>query len=217
MICYIVPWWPSWLSDLIAFSNSESVFEDFQNCHRGRHLGYWNGMILAILNLYVAPIPTIKFWLKQTYGLGKECRLKNFKISNSESLCHCDASYQVLAQSDLWFGRRCRLKNFKIYRNRMILAILNLCVIVTPPIKFQLNRTYSLEGDVVWRISRWLPWQPSWISESNDFSNSESLCCSNASHQVFAQSDLWFRRRCHLINFKMAAMAAILDIRMERF
>ena len=24
MICYIVPWWPSWLSDLIAFSNSES-------------------------------------------------------------------------------------------------------------------------------------------------------------------------------------------------
>ena len=30
----------------------------------------------------------------------------------SESLCLCDASYQVLAQSDLRFGRRCRLKNF---------------------------------------------------------------------------------------------------------
>ena len=24
MICYNVPWWPSWLSDQIAFSNSES-------------------------------------------------------------------------------------------------------------------------------------------------------------------------------------------------
>ena len=24
MICYIVPWWPSWLSDQIAFSNPES-------------------------------------------------------------------------------------------------------------------------------------------------------------------------------------------------
>ena len=24
MICYIVPWWPSWLSDQIVFSNSES-------------------------------------------------------------------------------------------------------------------------------------------------------------------------------------------------
>ena len=35
------------------------------------------------------------------------------------------------------------------YRNGTILAILNLCVTVMPPIKFQLNRTYCLEGDVV--------------------------------------------------------------------
>ena len=69
-------------------------------------------------------------------------------FSNFESLCHCDASHQVSAQSDLGFGRRCRLKNFKMspgshlgYRNGMILAILNLCVTVMPPIKFQLNRT----------------------------------------------------------------------------
>ena len=31
-----------------------------------------------------------------------------------ESLCHCDASHQVLAQSDLGFRQRCRLKNFKL-------------------------------------------------------------------------------------------------------
>ena len=35
------------------------------------------------------------------------------------------------------------------YRNKTILAILNLCVTVMPPIKFQLNRTYGLRGDVV--------------------------------------------------------------------
>ena len=35
-------------------------------------------------------------------------------FSNSESLCHCDASHQGLAQFDLRFGRRCRLKNFKM-------------------------------------------------------------------------------------------------------
>ena len=35
-------------------------------------------------------------------------------FNNSESLCHCDASHQVLSQSDLRFGRRCRLKNFKM-------------------------------------------------------------------------------------------------------
>ena len=43
MICYTVPWWPSWLSDQLAFSNLES--EEFQDCHHGCHLGYWNWAI----------------------------------------------------------------------------------------------------------------------------------------------------------------------------
>ena len=102
------------------------------------------------------------------------------------------------------------------YLNGRILAILNLCVTVMLPIKFWLNPTYGLGGDVIWRISRWRPWRPPWISERYCFSNSESLCCSNASHQVLAQSHLRFGRRCHLKYFKMAAMAAILDIWTER-
>ena len=144
------------------------------------------------------------------------------------------------------------------YGNGRILAILNLCVTVMPPIKFWLNPTYSLGGDVLWRISRWplgylnrmilailnlcLTVMPpikfqlnrTWFgkrchlknfkmaamaaildSEWNDFSNSESLCHCNASHQVSAQSDLRFGRRCHLKYFKMATMAAILDIGTE--
>ena len=56
-----------------------------------------------------------------------------------------------------------------------------------PSIKFRLNQTYSLGGDVVCRISKW---PPSWISEQNDFSNSESLCHSDTSNQVSAQSDM---------------------------
>ena len=35
------------------------------------------------------------------------------------------------------------------YRNGTILAILNLCVTVMPPIKFELNWTYGLGGVVV--------------------------------------------------------------------
>ena len=35
------------------------------------------------------------------------------------------------------------------YRKGRILAILNLCVTVMPPIKFQLNWTKGLGGDVV--------------------------------------------------------------------
>ena len=65
---------------------------------------------------------------------------------------------------------------------------------------------------MVSRFSRWPPRRPSWISERNDFSNSDSLCHSDALHQVSAQSDLRFGRRCHLKNFDMAAMAAIKDI-----
>ena len=48
------------------------------------------------------------------------------------------------------------------------------------------------------------------ISEGNDFSNSESLCCSYASHQVSAQSDLRFGRKCRLKIFKMAADMAVI-------
>ena len=39
----------------------QTWFEDFQDGHHGSHLGYQNKMILAILNLYVAPMPPIKF------------------------------------------------------------------------------------------------------------------------------------------------------------
>ena len=91
--------------------------------------------------------------------------------------------------------------SFKEFPDGTILTILNLYVALMPPIKFRLNQ--CLGGDVVWRISRWPPWQPSWISEWNDFSKSESLCRTDASHQVSAQSDLWFWRRCRLSNFKM--------------
>ena len=104
-----------------------------------------------------------------------------------------------------------------VYLNGMILAILNLCVTVMLPIKFWLNPTLGFWGDVVWRISRWPPWRPSWILEWNNLSNSESHCRSDASHKVSAQSDLWLWRRYHLKNFKMAAVAAILDIGTEQF
>ena len=86
----------------------EILSEEFQDGHRGSHLGYRNGMTLAIPNV-----------------------------------CHCDASHQVWAQSNLQFGRRCRLKNMKMaghleYQNGTILTILNLYVAPMPPMKFRL-------------------------------------------------------------------------------
>ena len=130
-----LPWLPSSFSWIQLKVWEEMSFEEFQD----GHLGYQNGTILAILNLYVA-------------------------------------SHQVSAQSDLLFGRRCHLKNggHLVYRNIMFLAILNLYVTVMPPIMFWLNPTYGLGWDVIWRISRWPPWWPSWILELKDFSKFES-------------------------------------------
>ena len=45
-------------------------FEEFQDGHRGGHLGYWNGMILAFLNLCVTVMLPIKFWLNPTHSFG---------------------------------------------------------------------------------------------------------------------------------------------------
>ena len=141
-------------------------------------------MILAILNVCVTVMPPIKFG---------SIRL---------------TVWEELSFEEFQNGRH---GDYPWYRNGTILAILNHCVTMMSPVKFWLHPTYGLGGDVVWSISRWR-WRPSWIAEQKDFSNSEFLCHCDASHQVLAQSDLRFWRRRRLKNFKMSAVAAILDI-----
>ena len=82
-------------------------FEEFQDNPRGGHLGYRNGTILTILNFCVTAMPPINFWLNLTYDLGGDVvsRISTWPpwwpawisernhFSNSESLCHCDASH----------------------------------------------------------------------------------------------------------------------------
>ena len=129
-------------------------FEELQDDRHGVHFGYGNRRTLAILNLYGAPMPYIKFPLNPPYGLGgvlasrwppwlPSLRSEQNNFSNSESVCHSDACHQVL------FGRTCRLKNYLGYWNGMTLAILNPYGAPMPPIKFWLNPTYSLGGDVI--------------------------------------------------------------------
>ena len=66
------------------------------------------------------------------------------------------------------------------YRNGTILAIMNLCITVMPPIKFQLNRTGFGRRCRLKNFK--MVMAAIWIWERNDFSNSESPCCHNASH-----------------------------------
>ena len=61
------------------------------------------------------------------------------------------------------------------------------------------------------RFSRWPPWQPSWISNRNDFSQFQSISHLNVSYQVSSQLAFGFRRRSEKKILKMATMVAILD------
>ena len=173
-IQWIKFWWgeiPEWPRNCLL------LWKVFKNGQHGGHIGYQYGMISEILNLHVAQMPPTKFGLNLTKGSGAD----------------------VVSRISRWRPYQDGHHGGHLgYRNGTILAILNLYVAPMSPIKFQLNLTYSLRGDVVWRISRWPPQLPSWISEQNNFSNSESLCCSNTSDQISAQSDLWLGRRCWL-------------------
>ena len=84
----------------------EMSFEEYQYCGRSGHLGYQNGMILAILHRYVIEI---KFQLNRNYGLGGDV-FEDFQAGHHSH--HLG------------------------YRNGTILAILNLYVAPIPLIKF---------------------------------------------------------------------------------
>ena len=113
---------------------------------------------------------------------------------------------------DLQDSRRCCSKIFKKADNISISESL-CCFYASNQVLTQSDLWFGRRcGLKNFKMAAMAAWRPSWISERKDFSNSESLCHYDASHQVLAQSNLRFGRRCHLKNFKMVSIAAILDI-----
>ena len=112
-------------------------FQDFQDGCHGGHLGYQNGIILAIL---ISMLP--------------RC------LPSSFPSIQLTVREQILFEDLQDSGRR-QLETYKIagvrriFRRLTILAILNLYVASMPPIMFWLKQTNGFGGDVVWRISRW--------------------------------------------------------------
>ena len=92
----------------------EMLFQD------GLRLGYENGTILTILNLYVTVMPHSLDSIRLT--VWEEMLFEEFQDGHHGG----------------HFG----------YRYGTILAILNLHVATMPPTKFQLNPTYGFGGDV---------------------------------------------------------------------
>ena len=61
---------PFAINQVLAKSNIILEQMWFKDAHCGSHLGFQNWKILAIMNLHLAPMPSIKFQLNLTYGLG---------------------------------------------------------------------------------------------------------------------------------------------------
>ena len=91
------------------------------------------------------------------------------------------------------------------YSNGMISAVSEPLCSMKPSIKFLIKRIYGLEEDNVWRIPKWLfsACQSS-ICKWHDLSYFWVSMLPEAFHQVSAQEDIWFRKRCWLKNSKMA-------------
>ena len=153
----------------------EISFVEFQD-GRGSHLWYWNGTILAILNLSVTVMFPLKFWLNPTYGLGGDVVLS-------------------ISRWPPWISERNHLAILNLHVAPMapIKFLLNLTYGFGGDIVWRISRWppwrtswislgQGLGGDVVWRISRWPLWWPFRILERNDFSYFESLCHCDASH-----------------------------------
>ena len=107
------------------------------------------------------------------------------------NLCHCDASHQVLAQSNLRFGR-CHL-NFRpswiSERNNFSNSESLCCSDASHKVLAQSDLWFGRRCSLKNFKMAAMPWRPHWIAERNYFSNSESLCHCDSSHQVLAQSD----------------------------
>ena len=155
------------------------LFEEFQDgCLVHDHIWYLNGRISAILcNLYACCLPS----------------------------SFCSRGYMVCKMLVEEFQDGCLVLGNLSYANGMILAVSESPCCMKPSIKFLLKRIYGLEEDIGWRIPKWLfSARQSLICKWDDLSYFWVSMLPEAFHQVSAQEDRWFKRRCWLKNSKMA-------------
>ena len=106
-----------------------------------------------------------------------------------------------------------------IYKNRTVLAILNLHAAPMPSTKFLFHLTYGSGTDNNWRLSRWLQWWSSWIRFWWRCPKFEKLLMDIWVRDRTSSTDhgiSWPGAKLHLSYqlkiFKMDAVAAIIDI-----
>ena len=110
---------------------------------------------------------SVQFWNRLLTGRNKGIFLKKIKVitfsknTSPRAKRFPFAFNKVSAQSDIILEQMLfkdgHCGSHLGFQNRKILAILNLHLAPMPPIKFQLNLTYGLGRDVVWRFYNFYP------------------------------------------------------------
>ena len=114
MICYIVPGWPSWLSDQIAFSNSESDVVWRVSKLPPWPLSWILEPVMFKLSQTYRSVADVNWSFSRWLSLWPSWMSEWNHFSNSISPCCHDAFRQVSALSDVLFGSRKQLKTFKL-------------------------------------------------------------------------------------------------------
>ena len=112
---------------------------DFQDGSHGGHLGLPTETILAVFDLQVSPIFPSKF---ESVGLLVQEKKRKIDFEDGDHV------------------------GFPI---KTILAIFDLQVTKILPTKFQVSWLFNSGDEGQSRFSRWPPWQPSWVSDKNQF------------------------------------------------
>ena len=155
---------------------------------RRSHLGFTIGTILAIFYLQITPMLPSKFGDNWPFGSGEEAKNRFLRwppswISDRNDFSYFDLLVTPMLPSKFgvnWpFGSGEEAKDrFSRWRPSWIskipigtiLAIFDLQVTQMLPSKFGVNWPFCSGLEAKNTFSTWWPWQPSWISDRNDFS-----------------------------------------------
>ena len=195
-------------------------FENFQDGTLGAISDIGQEQFSAILNLYVASMPPIKFELNPHYGLGGDViwRISRWpsqmaerkEFSSSESPCLPKASHQVSAQSESY-----RFVWFAAFNNLSVISWWCLDVAGSSMLTFRVLPHWNITSQTLWHdippspILQTLSWPVLHVKVSGAYSTH-----SHFTGIELTSSSSTFYRCCFKI-FKMATMMAILDIGME--
>ena len=175
----------------MGLSTEKKKFKiDFQDGNCGSNLVFLIQKFLAIFDLQVTSMILTKFQVNWPFCSEVKNRFSRW-----------------LPWPPSWISNQ---NNFTLL---LLYFFFNLQVTPMLPTKFRVNWPFGSGEEAKNRFSRWWPWQPSWVSNWNDFSYFRSTSHPDDSYKVSKSNGISVQEKTLKIDFH----APILDFQLERF